>query len=85
MQDRLKKKLVDKGENPIGKIWMPDALSCDAPYFEILCRNLFYAKSDAGWNINPLDMAEKLFILEYVTLEKNGIDPHILKEDNPET
>lgn len=85
MQDRLNKKLVDKGENPIGKIWMQDALSCDTPYFEILCRNLFYAKSDAGWNINPLDMAEKLFILEYVTLEKNGIDPHILKEDNPET
>ena len=83
MQDRLNKKLIEKGENPIGKLWMPPyALSCDTPYFEIMCRNLYYSNNEFGWGLNPLEMADKLFILEYITLEKNGINPLILKEDN---
>lgn len=28
----------------------------------------------------PLDMAESSFLLKYMTLNKNGIDPEILKE-----
>lgn len=81
MQDRLNSKLIDKGQNTITKIWLPDAISCDTPYFEILCRNLYYSENSSEWGLNPLELSEKLFILEYVTLEKNNIDPHILKEE----
>ncbi len=83
MQSMLNNKLIEKGENPIGKLWMPEELwSCDRPYFEILCRNLYYARTDSRWNVNPLELSEKFFLLEYVSLEKNGIDPHILKADD---
>ena len=80
LQDRLNDKLIDKGQRTIDKIYMPEALSCDTPYFEIMCRNLYYAENHEGWGINPLEIAEKFFLLEYFTLEKNGIDPKILKD-----
>lgn len=79
MQNQLNKLLIEKNRNPIQKLWFPDALSCDTPYFEIFCRNLYFSQDNKEWGLNPLDIAERLFLLEYVTLEKCGIDPQILK------
>lgn len=80
MQDRLNSLLVEKNQNTIDKFWFPEALSCDTKYFEIFCRNLYYADNEEKWGLNPLDIAEKLFLIEYATLEKNGIDPCVLKD-----
>lgn len=80
MQNQLNALLIEKNKGPIKNLWFPDALSCDTPYFEIFCRNLYYSNNNDAWGINPLDIAEKLFLLEYMTMEKCGIDPHIFKE-----
>lgn len=58
---------------------MPTAFACDTPYFEIFCRNLLYAQKN--YNLNPLDISEKLFLLEYITLLENRIDPKVLKRN----
>ncbi len=80
----LKKK--DKKKRQITKLWMPEhVFSCEVPYFEIFCRNLYFAEQNEKWGINPLDLSEKLFLLEYITVEKEGIDPIILKENANES
>ena len=45
---------------------------------EIMCRNLYYAKND--YKLNPLDLADRLFLVEYIALTKEGIAPDILKD-----
>ena len=57
---------------------MPWAFACDTPYFEIFCRNLYYAHSKE-MGLNALDIADKLFLLEYITLQQHGISPEILR------
>ena len=81
MMDRLNLLLREKNLKQVDRLWFPDALSCDTEYIEIFSRNLYFANEISGWSLNPLDIAEKLFVLEYVTLEKNDIDPHVLKEE----
>lgn len=79
MQYELNTLLSEKNQNKIESLWFPQPLSCDTPYFEIFCRNLYYANNNKNWGLNPLDIAEKLYLLEYITLEKAGINPCILK------
>lgn len=81
MQSEVNEILLKKKQKTIDKIWTPDLLSCpNVPYIDEFSRNLYYAHSNEKWGLNPLDLSEKLFILEYVTLEKKGINPHILQE-----
>lgn len=64
----------------ISRYHMPQAFACDTPYFEVFCRNLYYAnEKEKNLRLNPLDIAEKLFLLEYITLLKNNIDPTLLR------
>ena len=58
---------------------MPTAFACETPYFEAFCRNLYYAKEKENLRLNPIDIAEKLFLIEYITLLENHIDPKILR------
>lgn len=76
MLDTLNKKLVALGKAPIVSYCMPKAFSCDTPYFEIFTRNLFFTHRD--YRLSPLDVSEKLFLVEYISLLKNNIDPSIL-------
>lgn len=79
MVEKLNEKLFLKGyDRKIEKINFPDAQSCNTSYMDIMCRNLYYAKTD--YELNPLDLADRLFLVEYVTLLKEGIDPDILKD-----
>ena len=78
MLDSLNKKLNELGKTPLDAYHMPKAFSCDTPYFEIFTRNLFFTYKD--YKLSPLDIAEKLFLLEYISLLKNDIDPSILHE-----
>lgn len=62
----------------VNQYFMPAAFMCHTSYFEIFCRNLYYAKNH--WNgLNPLDIAERLYLLEYVTLQHEGIQPSLLQ------
>mgnify|MGYP006868100695 FL=1 len=45
---------------------------------DIICRNLYYAKTD--YKLNPLDLADRLFLVEYFALSSEGIVPDILKD-----
>ena len=75
MLDTLNKKLVGLGKTPIVSYHMPKAFSCDTPYFEVFTRNLFFSNRD--YKLSPLDVSEKLFLIEYISLLKNNIDPSI--------
>ena len=55
---------------------MPTAMACKTDYFDILARNLYFSKND--FMLNPLDLADKLFLVEYVTLKNEMIDPCVL-------
>lgn len=56
----------------------PEASMCDTEYVSILCRNLCYAKRD--YKLNPIDLANTLFLLEYITLMQVGITPQTMKQ-----
>ena len=56
----------------------PEASMCDKEYVSILCRNLCYAKRD--YKLNPIDLANTLFLLEYITLMQVGITPQTMKQ-----
>ncbi|MEY8335820.1 hypothetical protein AALB53_22485 [Lachnospiraceae bacterium 47-T17] len=56
----------------------PNATSCSTPYFNIFFRNLYYA--DTGYMLNPLDLAERLFLLEQITIRDNNLDVKLFKE-----
>ena len=74
-------KALLKGTSEEGKFDdynLPSALMCDTDYKTILCRNLFYAKK--YYVLNPIDIANTLFLLEHVTLIKLGIDLDVLRE-----
>lgn len=56
---------------------LPEASMCDTEYVSILCRNLCYAKRD--YKLNPIDLANTLFLLEYITFIQVGIQPQTMK------
>ena len=79
MVQKLNEKLVERNiEKQIGEFVFPVAQSCKTPYIDIMCRNLYYAKND--YVLNPLDLADRLFLIEYITLLKENINPDILKD-----
>lgn len=80
MLGELNEKLKEHEEKEINLFLFPNAISCNTNYFRILYRNLYYANNNKKWGLNPLDIAERLFLIEYRTLEKNGINPDNLKE-----
>lgn len=57
----------------IDHYFMPEASSCETSYQDIMIRNLVYAENNPEWGLNPLDIAEKLYLLEYITLMKEQI------------
>ncbi len=79
MLEQFNLKIEKAGYKPIGKYRMPEAYTCDTPYFEILCRSLYYAQRD-GYKLNPIDISEKLYLLEYITMLAYGIPQSALKE-----
>lgn len=75
MNDKLKS---NGFKGIVSEYYMPDPFACRTPYFEIFCRSLYYAKQRNL--LNPLDIAEKLFLIEHLTLMKEQIAPKYLYE-----
>lgn len=80
MLSEMNKRLADKGLEQVEGYCFPVAMACETDYYRIFYRNLYFAHNNKKWNLNPLDIAERLFLIEYMTLEDKGIDPRILKE-----
>lgn len=80
MLSEMNKRLIGKGEKALFGYVFPEAMACETDYYKIFYRNLYFADCDEEWELNPLDIAERLFLLEYITLEKNNIEPSVLKE-----
>lgn len=79
MQTALNSALISKDVGKyIRSYVMPIALNCETDYFDILARHLYLAKKN--YSLNPLDLADKFFLIEYLTLKENGINPLILKD-----
>lgn len=77
MLEELNEKLREKNiKHQITCFDLPNAQSCKTDYLSIMCRNLYFAKDEH--EIVVLELAEKLFLLEYILLLKNNIDPDLL-------
>ncbi len=80
MRDRLNEKLIEKQiEKQIDKYKLPIAFACDTPYVEVWSRLLYIAKNKEKPAFNILDLSDKLFLLEYITILEAGIEPLRLK------
>lgn len=55
----------------------PKASMCDTDYITILCRNLCFAQKH--YELNPIDLANTLFLIEYITLIQISISPETMK------
>jgi len=84
-------KTLEKKQQPIVEKWyIPELLSCpDNEYYKVFARNLFFtferSKEDTDeqfrTGFNELELAEKLYLFEQLTLIKNDIDMDALKEE----
>lgn len=82
MCGELNKILTENGwDGEIEKFDMPNAISCDTSFEDIMIRNLVYAEDNPEWGLNPLAIAEDLFLLEYITIIQKGIDFEYLSHD----
>lgn len=70
----------------VSRMELPIALACETPYFEILCRILYYEDTRKGASgekvmpINLLDWADRFYLLEYITLLQNKLDPILFQD-----
>lgn len=74
------KKIMEgtREENKFTEYIMPKAIMCETDYMTIICRNLYYAKT--YYELNPIDLANTLFLFEQLTLLQNKVDLEILRE-----
>lgn len=74
------KKIMEgtKEEKKFTEYIMPKALMCETDYMTIICRNLYYAKT--YYELNPIDLANTLFLLEQLTLLQEQVDFEILRK-----
>ncbi len=59
---------------------LPQAIACDTPYIEIMSRLLYYEQTEKDMSFNILELADRYFLLEYITLLRYDIEPEILKD-----
>lgn len=76
LNELLKKKRIGKS---IPQYILPLAISCETPYMEIICRLLYYNKNEEDMCFNVLELSDRYFLLEYINLIQNGIEPYLLK------
>lgn len=86
--DRINEKLQIAGESLIKEFQLPAPIACNTPYFESLCRMLYYEDSkaekygiDYPMTFNIIDWSDRFFLLEYILLQKNKVNPWVLREN----
>ena len=86
MQHELNDVMQEKGiKRKIAQYNMPMPISCNTSYIDVMGRNLYFSKSvdewGDEWGLNPLELAERLFLIEYITLMCEGINPYELRDN----
>lgn len=88
--DRINEKLKRVGEKEITEFFLPFPLACDTPYFESLCRILYLENGGAKetgitypMSFSVVEWADRFFLLEYILLQQNSINPFQLRENIP--
>lgn len=79
MLDEVNEILRENDKQRIEGYVFPKATTCKTEYYKIFYRNIYYIEKNAEWTLNPLDIAERLFLLEYITLLENKMDPNTIK------
>ncbi len=78
LSERLRKKKIS---TQVEQYYFPVAFACNTPYGNIMCRILYYEQhKEHGMDFNVLELADRLFLLEYINLLQYGIEPTLLKE-----
>ncbi len=77
MNELLRKKWIKK---KIEQYYFPVAIACDTPYYEIICRLLYYEQHEEDMKFNILELSDRYYLLEYINLLQRGIEPKLLKE-----
>lgn len=68
--------LLDKmNKEKISRYFLPIPFACNTPYYEIMCRLLYYEQNRSDISFNVLEMADRLFLLDYINLLRNDINP----------
>lgn len=76
--DEINQVLRKNNKTELNAFYFPEATACKTSYYKIFFRNLYFA--DQKKKINTLDIAERLFLLECLTFEKEGINSQLFKE-----
>lgn len=63
----------------ITKYIMPEVFMDDIPYIDVFARNIYNSEIQKKSDSYVLDLADKLFLLEYITMEKYDISSNYLK------
>lgn len=79
MLDEVNEILKQEDQQQLEGYVFPTATTCNTEYYKIFYRNLYYIDTNPDWRLNPLDIADRLFLLEYITLLEKGIDPKSIK------
>ncbi len=74
MNDILKKSGIKK---TIKRYYFPASLAGDTSYPETLCQLLYHEQKEGRFDV--LDLADKYFLLEYLNLLQQGIEPCQIK------
>lgn len=77
INDNIKAKRIGKH---IDRYYFPIAIACDTPYEEIMCRILYHEQNEPDMSFNILELSDRYFLIEYITLLYRGIEPSLLKE-----
>lgn len=57
--------------------YFPVPLACDTPYPEVICRLLYHEQKEGHFNV--LELSDRYFLLEYLNLLQQGIEPCQIK------
>lgn len=75
MNNALNNLLSKMNKKKSEKYLLPVPFACNTPYYEIMCRLLYYEQTRSDMSYNVLELADRLFLLEYINLLQCGIDP----------
>ena len=65
----------------IERYYLPIAFACDTPYEKVMCRLLANEQNSGDLTLVILELADRLFLLEYINLLQYKIEPSLLKSD----
>lgn len=80
MLNRLNNELRENNcKTIISKYIMPEVFMEKIHYIDVLARDIYISEIQSASDANIVMLAGKLFLIEYITLQKYGVSPEFLK------